>query len=409
MNDQLPLFNPPPLTVSALTSYLRGLFLNDDMLQDLWVFGEISNVSQPASGHLYFTLKDASASLRCVMWRNVVRALKWLPKEGEAVEAHGSIDIYEAGGQYQLYADTIRPAGEGALYQEFLRLKNRLEAEGLFDPQRKKPIPPWPERIGIVTSPSGAAVRDILNTIRRRFPLAKAILSPTPVQGVEAPPAIIAALDALVRIAKPNVIIIARGGGSIEDLWAFNDERVGRAIANCPIPVVTGIGHETDFTIADFIADLRAPTPTAAAELVTPNKSDLSARLVELDQRLSRGFEAAISTRQNELQYLADRLQRLSPLSRIRSDRQRVDELTRRIQIGLIHQIQLLQARLRGLEERLNALNPSAIINRGYAIVTNLDGKIIRSIKQVAAGDEIHIKVTDGKIHARTEFSADAE
>lgn len=403
--NQISLFKPPSLTVSALTGYLRGLFLSDEMLQDLWVFGEVSNLSRPSSGHLYFTLKDASAALRCVMWRSVVQSLKWLPKDGEAIEAHGSIDIYQAGGQYQLYADVIRPAGEGALYQEFLRLKDRLESEGLFDPERKKPIPQWPKRIGIVTSPSGAALRDMLNTIRRRYPLAQVILSPAPVQGVEAPPQIIAALDALVKIARPEVILLARGGGSIEDLWAFNDERLARAIAACPIPVVTGVGHETDFTIADFTADLRAPTPTAAAELVTPNKPDLYARLAELALRLIRGLQSVTSTKRSELLNLTDRILRLSPLSRVRSDLQRVDELAHRIRVGLVHQIQLHQTRLRGLQERLIGLNPASILNRGYAIVKGMDGKIVRSIKQVIQGDEVDIKVIDGQIHARTEFT----
>ena len=261
---QLPLFQPPSWSVTDLTRHLRELLVSDDLLTDLWVIGEVSNVSRPSSGHVYFTLKDASASLRCVMWRNTALRQALLPRDGEAVEVHGAIDVYEAGGVYQLYADAIRPAGEGALFQEFLRLKARLEAEGLFDPGRKRPLPGLPQCIGVITSPTGAALRDILNTLRRRYPIAKVILVPTPVQGTEAPPGIVSALQEINRLAHPDVIILARGGGSIEDLWAFNDERVARAIGASAAPVVTGVGHETDFTIADFAADhapRRPPRP----------------------------------------------------------------------------------------------------------------------------------------------------
>ena len=219
--SQLPLFSPNASafwTITDLTRYLRELFESDEVLQDVWVQGEVSNFSRPASGHLYFTLKDSSASLRCVMWRNAAMRQSFIPRDGDALEAHGAISIYEAGGQYQLYADIFRPAGEGALYQEFLRLKALLEAEGLFDPERKHPIPYRPVRIGIVTSPTGAALQDMLNTIRRRYPLAEVILAPTPVQGDEAPSGIITALHDIVRLANPDVIILARGGGSIEDL-----------------------------------------------------------------------------------------------------------------------------------------------------------------------------------------------
>ena len=220
---QLPLFQPPSWSVTDLTRYLRGLLVNDETLGDIWIIGEVSNFSRPSSGHVYFTIKDANASLRCVMWRNTALRQPTLPRDGDAVEVHGAIDVYEAGGMYQLYADAIRPAGEGKLYQEFLRLKARLEAEGLFDPARKRPLPRWPHRIGIVTSPTAAALRDILNTLRRRYPVAEVTLAPTPVQGVEAPPGIVAALRELNQLAQPDVIILARGGGSIEDLWAFND------------------------------------------------------------------------------------------------------------------------------------------------------------------------------------------
>ena len=264
--SQIPLFShqiPVSWSVTDLTRYLRELLESDELLQDVWVQGEVSNLSRPASGHLYLTLKDDSASLRCVMWRNAVLRQGFVPRDGDAIQVHGAISIYEAGGQYQLYADIFRPAGEGALFQEFLRLKALLETEGLFDPQRKRPIPSRPRCIGIVTSPTGAALQDMLNTLKRRYPLVEVVLAPTPVQGDAAPLGIITALHDVVRVANPDVIILARGGGSIEDLWAFNDERVARAIAASPVPVITGVGHETDFTIADFVSDLRAPTPTA--------------------------------------------------------------------------------------------------------------------------------------------------
>ena len=272
---QIPLFQIPTWSVTELTRYLRDLLESDENLQDLWVEGEVSNLSQPSSGHLYFTIKDSSSALRCVMWRNAVTRQAFLPRDGDAIEVHGNISLYEASGYYQLYADLIRPAGEGALYQEFLRLKAQLESEGLFDPLRKKPIPAWPRIIGIVTSPTGAALRDMLRTIKRRYPPVEIILAPTAVQGEEAPAGILTAIDSLNRVVKPDVILLARGGGSIEDLRAFNDESIARAIVDSQAPVITGVGHETDFTIADFAADLRAATPTAAAELATPDQADL--------------------------------------------------------------------------------------------------------------------------------------
>lgn len=266
------LFSSVHLTVSQLTFYIRKQLENDPTLQDAWVEGEISNLSRPASGHIYFTLKDKGASLRCMMWKQDAARLRVNLQDGMAVEAHGKITVYEPQGSYQLAVNVIQPKGEGALYQEFLRLKSMLEAEGLFDEERKRPIPDLPRLIGIVTSGTGAALRDMLNTLRRRLPLARVILAPSPVQGVEAPPALVNALNSINK-QKPDVILLARGGGSIEDLWAFNDERVVRAVAGSRSPVICGVGHETDFTLSDFAADLRAPTPTAAAELASDRKS----------------------------------------------------------------------------------------------------------------------------------------
>jgi exodeoxyribonuclease VII large subunit len=401
--SQLPLFEQNFWSVTRLTRYLRDLLEGDARLQDLWVQGEISNLSRPSSGHMYFTLKDAGAALRCVMWRPAVARQGFTPREGEAVEVHGSINIYEASGQYQLYADTLRPVGEGALYQEFLRLKARLEAEGLFDPERKRPVPRWPHKIGIVTSPTGAALRDMLNTIRRRYPLAKIILAPCPVQGAEAPPAIVAGLQALNSIARPDVILVARGGGSIEDLWAFNDERVARAIAESAVPVISGVGHETDFTIADFVSDLRAPTPTAAAELATPNRIDLLVSLQDLLARNGRALQTRLINARWVLNQTENQLHLHSPQTRIRSDRQRLDELDRRAISAIRYRLKLQISEISGLQQRLAALNPLAVLARGYAVVTGSDGQAVRSTQQVHPGDQVQVRVSDGTFDARVE------
>jgi exodeoxyribonuclease VII large subunit len=311
------------------------------------------------------------------------------------------LNVYEAGGQYQIYVDAIRPAGEGALYQEFLRLKARLEAEGLFDPSRKRPIPAWPHCIGVVTSPTGAALRDVLNTLRRRFPLAEVVIAPTPVQGAEAPAGIVAALEAINRLVSPDVILLARGGGSIEDLWAFNDERVARAIVASPAPVISGVGHETDFTIADFASDLRAPTPTAAAELATPDRGDLLDSIRETQTRLERIVQANLKNLRWSLDALERRLQQRSPRWVIASDRQRLDDLLRRVAISLGHELALRKIRIRGLEQNLSALNPLAILERGYAVVSHQDGQTVRHIDQVALNDLLTVRLSDGEFSAR--------
>ncbi len=362
--------------------------------------GEVSNVSRPRSGHVYFTLKDSGASLRCVIWRQIAQRQAASLQVGDAVEAHGYISIYDAGGQYQLYADQIRPLGEGRLYQEFIRLKGRLEAEGLFDPEHKRPIPLWPRTIGVATSPTGAALQDILNTLRRRYPLARVVLAPTPVQGDEAPAGILAALQVLNSVLRPDVILLARGGGSIEDLWAFNNERVARAIFESDVPVITGIGHETDFTIADFTADLRAPTPTAAAELATPDRTELEISLHESALRLARSIQTLIKAEQSDLITLQDRLKRASPQARIRSHRQRTDELARQLEVRVVHRLRLVRSALQGIDQRLNALNPHAVLGRGFSIVALPDGEVVRRVDQVSRGDSLQVRVSDGTFAA---------
>jgi exodeoxyribonuclease VII large subunit len=387
-------------TVTRLTFYIRNLLETDVTLQDVWVSGEISNLSRPASGHIYFTLKDASASLRCVMWKTGAARLRLTLKDGIAVEVHGKIGVYDAGGQYQLYADQIRPTGEGVLYQEFMRLKAMLEAEGLFDPERKRAISERPRLIGIITSSTGAALRDMLSAIRRRNPLVEVLLAPAPVQGDEAPPKIVAALESLNR-RKPDLILLARGGGSIEDLWAFNDERVVRAVANSSAPVISGVGHETDFTLCDFAADLRAPTPTAAAELATQVTIDeLRAELDDYQARLSSSTLNLVTVQITFLSAVTARLRFLSPERRIQSDIQHLDDLARRASTSIVYRLQLQAKHIEGTQQRLDALNPLAVLKRGYAVVTRKDdGHVVSRVSQAA--DEMRVRVSDGEFEVR--------
>jgi exodeoxyribonuclease VII large subunit len=398
---QMQMFQPATFTVSDLTGYIRELLESDEILQDLWVQGEISNFTHHSSGHLYFTLKDSSAELRCVMWRSMVQRQAALPSSGDAVEVHGTISVYEARGQYQFYADLIQPLGAGILYQEFLRLKARLEAEGLFDPEHKRPIPRWPGRIGVVTSPTGAAVRDILNTLARRFPLAEVIIAPTLVQGDGAPQKIVSALETLNESQQPDVILLARGGGSLEDLWAFNDEQVARAIAASQAPVVTGVGHEVDFTIADFTADLRAPTPTAAAEMITPDQAELRQTLIEMTRRLGQIGLDEIQERIWSLKELQNRLALRSPQAQLQNDRQRLDELIHRSQVALRHKVQLDRSSLVGLNQHLDSLNPMGILGRGYAVITHKDGAAVRSVADIEVDDRLDVRLVDGTFESQ--------
>jgi exodeoxyribonuclease VII large subunit len=400
--EQLALFDASPRwTVTRLTRHLRQVFESDPDLQGIWVQGEISNLTRPASGHIYFTLKDPGASLRCVIWKGEASRLRFTPQDGMAVEAHGSLGIYEVSGQYQLYTDGLLPLGEGELYLEFLRLKALLETEGLFDPARKRSIPGSPRRIGIVTSPTGAALRDMLNTLQRRMPLAEVVLAPSQVQGADAPAALVAALQALNQVAAPQVILLARGGGSIEDLWAFNDEHVVRAVTISQAPVITGVGHETDITLVDFAADLRAPTPTAAAELATPlTVQDLRQGLVRMAQNLAGSMSTLFERQHANLDGIQSNLRFFSPLRRVLTDRQHVDELSRRGMGAQLHRLELSAARLKGLENRLAALSPLSVLQRGYAVVTK-DRQVVASKSQVQVGDALHVRLRDGEFDAR--------
>lgn len=400
------------LSVGELNRYVRSLLESDYRLQDIWVAGEISNLARPASGHLYFTLKDEGASLRCVMWRSEVARQTILPQDGRAAEVHGHISVYEAGGQYQLYVDRVRPAGEGELYRRFLELKSTLEAEGLFEEARKRPLPEFPKRIGLVTSEAAAALQDVLDVLARRFPLAEVLLVPSPVQGAEAPASIVRALERLARLTELDVILLVRGGGSLEDLASFNDERVARAIAECPIPVVTGVGHETDFTIADFVADVRAPTPSAAAELASPNRADLTADVAALSRALMRAFSDLLAEYRWRLQRSRSALRLASPKAQLANARQRVDELQHRGVAAMRHGLRLRRSELNGLRSALRAVGPAAVLGRGYALVRDGEGAVVRSIEQVSIEELVQVHLADGEFSSRVERiepSSDAE
>ncbi|OQY19581.1 MAG: exodeoxyribonuclease VII large subunit [Anaerolineaceae bacterium 4572_32.1] len=394
--------SPEMMTVGQITRYVKSVLENDYLLQDLWVEGEVSNLKVAASGHAYFTLKDEQASLRCVMWRSDVECQDLLPQDGQSVLAHGRISVYEAGGAYQFYVDHFQLAGMGRLYIEFEKLKQHLAQEGLFDAERKRPLPPLPRRLGVVTSPTAAALQDILNVLARRFPLIQVVLSPTMVQGKQAPPQIVAAIQALNDYTDVDAIIVARGGGSLEDLWAFNDERVARAIAASRVPVISGVGHEVDFTIADFAADLRAPTPSAAAEMAVPDRSELLADLRAQQSRLLGAMQWRLNEHKQSLTRLAQLLNRNSPRGYIETLRQRVDELSQMACIRLNHLLTLRWEQLGSLKARLSTLSPFATLERGYAIVRHGETKrIVTSTVQVKAGEPITIQVRDGEFDAR--------
>ena len=387
-------------TVSELNSYIRELFEIDYRLQDVEVTGEISNFTQARSGHLYFTLKDEGSQLKCVMWRSAAEKLRFQPENGDAVSIHGRLSVYEAGGNYQLYADRIVPEGRGGLADAFERLKQSLAAEGLFDQSHKKPIPTFPKKIGVATSADAAALRDILNVLQRRYPLVSVLIAPTLVQGVEAPAQIIRSLQWLDAREDIDTIIIARGGGSMEDLWAFNDEKVARAIFAASHPVICGVGHETDFTIADFVADQRAPTPSVAAELAVPDIEEVRSLVRQFRAKTAAFTEALVSREKWRLQGLVRALGHLSPRSSLDNNRQRIDALSRRVDRAVAFKLRDARGVLAVTRARLTAISPLATLARGYAIVRDKDGRIVRTVKAVTAGEEIKIQITDGQFGA---------
>jgi exodeoxyribonuclease VII large subunit len=396
-------------SVSEITHHIKERLEADPALQDIWIEGEVSNWVRSRAGHCYFTLKDARASIRAVMWRSTAGKLLTTPQDGQAVRAHGYVSVYEPQGQYQFYVDTLYATGHGELYLEFEALKARLEAEGLFDAERKRALPAFPACIGVVTSPTAAALRDILNVLDRRWPLVRVLISPTLVQGTSAPPQIVAALQALYGRRDVDLIIVARGGGSMEDLWAFNDERVARAIVESPVPVISGVGHEIDFTIADFCADLRAPTPSAAAEVAVPDGAEVSGQFAALEEALLGAICGRLDEARSALETRQQALARLSPQGRIDRGRQGVDDLSRRAERAWAHRRVLLREQVAGLEHRLEGLNPYATLDRGYAVVRRRDGSVLRTIAQAVAGEPIDVRVSDGSFPARVEGHARGE
>ena len=387
-------------SVSDLNAYIRALLEGNENLMSIWVAGEVSNLARPVSGHIYFTLKDSAASRRCVIWRDQARRLSALLRDGMAVEAHGAVSVYEQGGQYQLYVDGVRVAGEGLLYQEFLRLKAALEAEGLFEEARKRPLPELPRTIGLVTSSTGAALQDMLNTLRTRYPLARAVLAPAAVQGESAPGQLVAALEALNRFVQPDVIIIGRGGGSLEDLWPFNDELVVRAVAASRAPVISGVGHETDFTLVDFAADMRAPTPTGAAVLAVPDWADLYELLRFRRLRLEQTASDLLADNRARLREFSHRLGAVSPAWQVRQGMQRLDDLSLRLYAGVRTLLRAEKARLASYTARLSGLDPGQVLRRGYALVQDQHGQLVGSLGQVKLGQHVHVSLKDGTFGA---------
>jgi exodeoxyribonuclease VII large subunit len=438
-------------TVSRLNQEVRVLL--ERGLGVVWVEGELSNFTQPSSGHWYFSMKDRGAQVRCAMFRLKNTVLGFTPKAGQQVVARGRVSLYEARGEYQLIVDHLEEAGVGALQREFERLKAKLAAEGLFASDRKRSPPRFPRRIAVVTSPTGAAVRDILNILARRFPPAAVLIYPTAVQGAAAAPAIVQALQLASSRMDCDVLILARGGGSLEDLWCFNDERVARAIRNCAVPVVTGIGHEIDFTIADFAADARAPTPSGAAELVAPDRvaclealtrmdgrmsacmrrelrvvsSRLAAvgirlkqahpglrlthqaqRLDDLEQRLAGAATAVLHTRRHRLSEAYTRLVHRSPAYLVRECGRREEVLRGRLDHALRQYLSRLTHRLALANKALDMASPLATLARGFAIVTRADGTLVTNANSVPAGEEIEARLASGRLSARVTGSLDS-
>jgi exodeoxyribonuclease VII large subunit len=390
----------------------------------VWVQAEVSNFSRPASGHWYFSLKDRDAQLRCAMFRQRNLLARFTPRDGQLVLARGRVSLYEPRGDFQLLVEHIEDAGAGALQRAFEELRARLGAEGLFAAERKRPLPAAPRCVGVITSPTGAAIRDILHVLARRFPAAAVIIYPVPVQGAAAAPAIAAALDLASERAECDVLILARGGGSLEDLWAFNDERVARAIVRCALPVVAGVGHETDVTITDFAADVRAPTPTAAAQLVVPDRQVWLQRLALLAQRFAGAMRRKLGEDAAQLRARRERLQRAHPGARLAQHAQRLDELELRLRRALDGRLRTATAPLAPLSARLNAawarkataalarleltaralhaVSPLATLERGFAIVTRADdGALVRSSDELHTGSDIEARLADGVLLAR--------
>ena len=384
------------LTVGELNRYVKMLMDNDALLSAVSVQGEISNLKYHSSGHLYFTLKDGEAEISAVMFRSSAMNLKMIAKDGMQVIAFGRVSVYEKSGRAQLYVSAMLDNGIGALQLEYERLKKQLEAEGLFDEKRKRPIPRLPKCIGIVTSPTGAAVRDMINVTGRRWPSAKILLYPSLVQGDQAPLSLCMGLDVLNASGECDVIIIGRGGGSIEDLWAFNDERVVRRVASSEVPIISAVGHETDFTLCDFAADLRAPTPSAAAELAVPDRDEMQIRLDELFARIDNTMLRVFSVKREGFSNIANRLELLSPKGKLAMEKKDLEQKRRALLQGFERVIQKKRESLSLASAKLSAINPLAVLGRGYSY-SQKNGAVVSSVKQINVGDQIDIRFADGR------------
>lgn len=391
------------LSIADLIGYINAIFEEDHLLSDVWVIGEMSNVKHHSSGHLYYTLKDDQSAISAVMWRSNVQKLPTIPPTGTTVLARGRIGVYEKSGLMQFYTSLLEPLGDGLVHARFEALKRQLEGEGLFDESRKRLPPPLPRRIGIATAATGAALQDMLNVLRRRYPLAEVVLAPCTVQGEQAPPTICAALEQLYT-AGVEVIILARGGGSIEDLAAFNDEQLARTLFRSPVPTITGVGHETDTTIVDYVADVRAPTPSAAAELVAPDIGTLADNIATQRAALHETIREQLASHAAALAQLDHRLHRQHPQLRLASARQQVDDLWQRARRQLEMQHAQAQLQLGSLHHRLHALSPHATLQRGYALLHHTPtGSLLRSTADVQAGEQVRITLHDGSLSARIE------
>ena len=385
-------------SVSQVTSYLKDQLERDALLQDLWVSGEVANLARPGSGHTYFTLRDSRGSLRCVMFRNGVVGAELL-ENGSAVIAHGRVSMYEVRGEVQLVADIVQPEGVGELQLKLEQLKLKLENEGLFETSRKRGLPFFPQRLGVVTSPTGAVWQDIQTVIARRYPLVELLLTPALVQGDAAAAGIVEAFQALNEQGDVDVVIVARGGGSMEDLWPFNEEPVARAIYGSRAPVISAVGHETDFTIADLVADVRAPTPSAAAEMAVPDSAELVAGLIAARQSLVAGASRRLAEKSDSLRLLDSRLARSLP--DLDTLRMRIDDLLQKGATSLTHNLEVLRERLAGLTLRLESLSPRDTLRRGYAVVQRqADGVVVSDAAQVGAGDKVGVTLGRGAFEA---------
>ena len=383
-------------SVKEINRLVRELL--EQSFPSFWISGEISNFISASSGHWYFSLKDDEAQVRCTMFKNKNMAADWVPKNGEKIEAKCFIGLYEARGEYQLNIELIRHAGAGLLSEAFNQLKEKLLKEGLFEPSRKKPIPQFPESIGVITSPTGAAIEDILITLKRRSPHIPIFIYPSLVQGKEAPSAIVKAIETANTRMECDVLILARGGGSIEDLWAFNEEIVARAIVASKIPTITGVGHETDTTIADFVSDLRAPTPTGAAELVTSHTVELIKTIQAYKNQLNKMMASAIRELMQKIDYLEKRL--ISPRQQIQRQKEQIHQYIQRINQSMKNAMIQYRLNIDKLKLNLDHLSPHAVLSRGYSIITNVEGQIVNNVNQLKLDDKIHIQLNHGQADA---------